>query len=187
MSHFEIAYTMITIVYGLMLTDLFASVHRLIRSRNLVKWHWLPLLASWYVFLVILKNWWGISFSQDAEHWNNFFSFLAYGHLLVLIYLLVSSVLPDSIPATGIDLKQYYFSNHRYFWGIMSATFLVALIISLSASLIQGNQINIINVLLNVVFLFLTLALSIWKNFWVHSIFLLFFVIEVIAEIMLNA
>ncbi|NOX87753.1 MAG: hypothetical protein GXO77_01920 [Calditrichaeota bacterium] len=186
MSHYEITITLITIVYGLMLTDLFASIHRLIRSRSLVKWHWLPLLASWYVLLVILKNWWGVSFSQNAQHWNIFIIFLAYGHLLVLLYLTVSSVLPDSVPTEGIDLKQYYFSNHRYFWGLMSAAFLVALIISVSASLMLGNQINTINVLLKLVFIALLVSLSIWKNYWLHSLFLLFFVIEIVAEIVLS-
>lgn len=48
--------TLITVVFGLMLTELFVSVHRLIRNRQRVRWHWLPLLVSWYVLVTILKN-----------------------------------------------------------------------------------------------------------------------------------
>ena len=46
MSKYDIVFTLFTIVYGLMLTDLFLSFHKLIRSRKKVTWHWLPLLAA---------------------------------------------------------------------------------------------------------------------------------------------
>jgi len=46
MSKFEIMATLITIVFGLMLADLFTSLHKLIKARKIVKWHWLPLLNS---------------------------------------------------------------------------------------------------------------------------------------------
>ena len=95
--------TLMTIIFGLMLTDLFASVHRLIRNRKRVKWHWLPLLTTWYVLLTVLKNWWGLVFQEGDGLWESGWIFLFYGHLLFLLYLVVSAVLPDEIPAEGLD------------------------------------------------------------------------------------
>ncbi|NOY06649.1 MAG: hypothetical protein GXO82_08490 [Chlorobi bacterium] len=185
MSHFEIVVTLVTIVYGLMLTDLFGSLHKLIRARDSVRWHWLPLLAAWYILLIILKNWWAISYTQDAEHWKNFIIFIGYGHLLVLLYLLVSSVFPDSIPDEGISLKQYYFSNHRYFWGLMCAVYSLAFIISIAGKSLAGDQIHAMSILLKIAFIGLITVLAVSKNYRVHAILLVFFVMEIIAEAVL--
>ena len=131
MSKYDVVVTLFTIVYGIMLTDLFLSFHKLIRYRKIVKWHWLPLLAAWYLFLIILKNWWELAFFQESSDWMNIFYFIAYGHLLVLIFLLVSTALPDDIQKNGVELKAYYFENHRYFWGLMSTVVLVSLSIDI--------------------------------------------------------
>ena len=89
----------------------------------------MPLLAAWYLFLIILKNWWDLAFFQNNSDWINIIFFLAYGHLLVLIFLSVSTVLPDDNQQNGIDLIDYYFKNHRYFWGLMSSVVVVSLTI----------------------------------------------------------
>ncbi len=183
MTNFDIVVTLITIVYGLMLTDLFASLHKLIRARAMVRWHWLPLLSAWYIFLVILTNWWGISFDRNEEHWNNYLVFIGYGHMMVLLYLVVSTVLPDSVPPEGIDLKRYYFDNHRYFWGLLTAVFMLALIISVGAGMMTGKPVNYINVWLKLVFIGFTLTLVVTSKFAVHAVILSFFVLEIILEI----
>lgn len=107
MSKSEIALTLFSIVYGLVLTDLFSSFHKLLRARKIVAWHWLPLLAAWYIFLLILKNWWDLAFIEDNSYLINIGFLIAYGHLLLLLFLLASSALPDKIPKNGIDLKKY--------------------------------------------------------------------------------
>ncbi len=38
---------------------------------------------------------------------------VAYGHLLFLLFLLVSTALPDVAQGEKVDLKEYYFENHR--------------------------------------------------------------------------
>ncbi len=56
MSKHAIVITFFTIIYGLILTDLFISFHRLISIKKKVRWHWLPILTAWYLFIVILKT-----------------------------------------------------------------------------------------------------------------------------------
>lgn len=186
MSKYDIIITLFTIIYGLMLTDLFLSFHKLIRARKLVEWHWLPLLAAWYLFLIILKNWWDLAFFQSDTDWINISFFIAYGHLLFVIFLLVSTALPDDIPKNKIDLKEYYFNNHRYFWGLMSAVIFLSITIGTIKRInVSGAEsFNIFNVIGNSVFIIFTVLLAISKKYWVHASFLILFVIGVVIEIM---
>ncbi len=184
MSKYDIVVTLFTIVYGLMLTDLFFSFHKLLRYRKTVKWHWLPLLAAWYLFLIILKNWWDLAFLEDSPQWMNIVFFLAYGHLLVLIFLSVSTVLPDENQQNGVDLKKYYFENHGYFWGLMSSVVVVSLTIGFIKRLQLSYTFNYLEIVGNAVFILLTLILALSRKYWVHSTILILLVVAIILEIM---
>ena len=183
MPKYDIMITLFTIVYGLMLTDLFLSFHKLIKSRKRVKWHWLPILTAWYLFLTILKNWWDLSSFQNSTNSMNIFFFIAYGHLLFLLFLLVSTALPDVIKGKGIELKIYYFQNHRYFWGLMCAVVVLSTSIGLIKRLHQVGTLNFKGSLLVIPSIMLTMTLAISKRYWVHSIIVPIFVIGVILEI----
>lgn len=183
MSKFEIIVTLFTIVYGIMLTDLFASLHKLIRVRKTVKWHWFPLLASWYLFLIIIKNWWDLAIPENNLKEYSIVFFVVYGHLLLLFYLLVSVVLPDKIQKKGINLKEYYFQNHRYFWGLMTAVGLISILITVIPKLIEASPLNIKNIIVNIIFLLMTILLAISKRYWIHFVLLVFFTLITILGI----
>ena len=184
MSKYDIVLTFFTIMYGLMLTDLFSSLHRLIRARKKVQWHWLPLLTAWYVFLVIIKNWWDLYSMQNTADSMNVFIFIAYGHLLILFFLLVSNVLPDSAEEAGIDLKSYYFSNHRYFWGLMTSVVVISTLISFFQGIDHLSQFHILKIVPVVIFLALLILLIISKKYLVHSVLVVLFVIETFMELL---
>lgn len=183
MSKFEIIATLLTIVYGLMMSDLFKSLHKLIRARKIVKWNWLPLLTSWYLFLIIIKNWWSMAIPKDNPEGYNIITFLAYGHLMILLYLLISVVLPDKIQKKGINLKEYYFQNHRYFWGLMAAVSLISILISLVPKLINSSPLNMPNIIAFIIYLSLTFVLVISRKYWVHSVLLILFILITLLEI----
>lgn len=184
MSEFNIVVTLFTLVYGILLTDLFSSFHRLVKNRKKVKWHWLSILSAWYIFLLILKNWWDFAFSNNSSQWLNIFYFIAYAHSLILLFLIASTALPDKVPEKGINLKTYYFQNHRYFWGLMSAIGFTFLLISVIPKILQNNPINISNLVANLIILALTILLSVNKKYWLHSVLLILFVILAILEIL---
>jgi len=165
-----------------MLTDLFFSFHKLVRARKNIKWNWLPLLASWYLFLMILKNWWDLASIHGSMDWMNVFFFIAYGHLLLVIFLLVSTALPDVIDEKGIDLKHYYFQNHRYFWGLMSTVILLSMFIALIKQINQLGPVNVGNLAAVGVFISLFVILALSKRYWVHSIILVILVVGIILE-----
>lgn len=186
MTQFQIVFTLITIVYGLVITDLFSSFHKLIRGGKKVKWHWLPIVTAWYILHVILKNWWRLTLTSGSGHWENIITFILYAHLLLILFLLVSAVLPDAVPEEGIDLKSYYFQNHTYIWGLLSAVIIISVIMTLSRSSINGDSLNTSYFIFNGIILSLTVSLALNKKIILHSIAVLFFIAVLITEIVIN-
>jgi hypothetical protein len=166
-------FTLVTIIFGLMLTDLFASLHRLIRNRRRVRWHWLPLLVSWYVLTMVLKNWWGLVFSGGDNVWASGWIFFFYGHLLLLLYLLASAVLPDEVPADGLDLREFYIENRRHFWGLMASVYLLMLIFTLVQPIFTDSALSWMAVLPNIVMGAAALSLTWVRRIGYHAVVVL--------------
>lgn len=131
--------TLVTIVFGLILTDFFGNVHRLIRNRSLIRWHWLPLLVAWYVLIIVLKDWWRLVFSGEESIWKNGWIFLFYGHLLMLFYSVASAALPDEVHAGGFDMREYYIEHRRHFWGLFAGVNATLVVFALLRPAISGQ------------------------------------------------
>jgi hypothetical protein len=112
-SPFEHLSVLISIIIGLGLTHLLASIHRLVQARDRVTLHWLPLL--WVVLIFITQvEWWWASFGwRNKVEWN-FFYFLFILLSPVSMYLSAAFVLPDVEAGESYDLKQYYFATRRW-------------------------------------------------------------------------
>jgi len=182
MTKIEIVISFFTIVYGLMLTDLFNSLHKLIRNRKIVKWHWLPLIASWYLFLQIINNWWGFLSFNESSGFNIVYFFIL-AHVVILFYLSVSVILPDEIQKKGVDLKEYYFQNHSYFWGLITAISIVSLLISIIPQFIHSSHLDTIHIVVRIAFILLSGLLVFSKKYWVHSSLLIVFVLINLLEL----
>jgi len=175
--------TLITIIFGLILTDLFASVHRLIRGRQRVRWHWLPILVSWYVLTMVLKNWWSLVFQEDDGGWAGGWIFFFYGHLLFLLYLVASAVLPDEVPADGLDLREFYIENRRHFWGLLAGVNLTLLLFALLRPVFTDLPLNWQAALSNIVMGGIALSLAWVRRIGYHMVVVVILVVLVILEI----
>lgn len=107
-----------SIVIGLGLTHFLSNLHRLLHPATHTKWHWLPVLWAANVFVSLVFWWWMMSFFGRLEDVPNIFGFVLILLGPVLLYLLAASVLPDVSPGDSVDLRQYYFQNHRRYFGI---------------------------------------------------------------------
>ena len=183
MSKFDLTITLFTIVYGLMLSELYVSVHRLIRARKRVHWHALPLLAAWYILMLIINNWWNLAFDPHATDSISIYLFIAYGHLLLIIYLLASAVLPDAIPETGMDLREYYFDNQRYFWGLVCCEMLILILIDIGKLVFLGKHLMLAAVIGRCLFMVISVILMFNRKTWVHVSGLVFFLLVLFLEI----
>lgn len=175
--------TLITIIFGLMLTDLFASVHRLIRHRHRVRWHWLPLLVSWYVLTMVLKNWWGLVFDDGDGAWSSGWVFFYYGHVLFLLYLVASAALPDEVPADGLDLREFYLENRRHFWGLLAGVNLLLLVLTLLRPLWTEVPLNWMAALSSIVMAAIALSLAWIRHIRYHAVVVIVLVLLMALEI----
>ena len=98
MDMYNIIVTFYTVVYDVLVTDLFINFYNLIRNRERIKWHWMLLLSAWYLFLVILKNWRSLITINGSVTSMNIYLFIAYGHLLFVIFLAVLFVFSNIKP-----------------------------------------------------------------------------------------
>lgn len=143
-SRFEYLLAFVSILVGLSVADLAASLHRLLRARHRVRWDWLPLLASLVVLMLVLQFWWGFFRMGQMEVWGRFGAFLTITVSLIVLYLLASAALPDEVPDAGLDLREYYAGNARYFWTLFA---LSALIPTAIATALRPDPVSVRSVL----------------------------------------
>jgi hypothetical protein len=174
--------TLVTIVFGLMLAELFAGVHRLFRNRSRVRWHWLSLVVAWYVLAIVLKNWWALVFTEEGAAWVSGWVFFYYGHLLLLLFLVASAALPSEIPAEGIDLKQFYIGNRRYFWGLQAGVDLVLMLFALLQPKISGQPVNMVAVISNLIMAAVAVSLVLVRRIGYHAAVVLILVTLIVLE-----
>jgi len=160
----------ITVLLAIAVGDMAVSLHRLLRARRRVKWHSLPLVAGFVVLLILLTNFFAIWQLTGTQR----MTFLELCWLLVpqfLYFLTASAVLPDEIPAKGLDLFDFYMGERRYFFMLL----LLAVIVEVVDGTVrlglfeQDPQRYLTHYLpLNLVS-FLSLLAMIWRREkWVH-------------------
>jgi hypothetical protein len=83
-----------------------------------VRWDWAALAVAFLVLLTIVQMWWTIA--QPSAKSMTIGAFLPTLVELILLFLLASAVLPDSLPEDGIDLRTYYHDNGGYIWTLFA-------------------------------------------------------------------
>jgi hypothetical protein len=116
---FEFALGLFAVLIGLAIADVATSVHRLLRSPARVHWDPLALLAAALAIVITVGMWfdlWGIRNATSVRH---FFLYLVLVALFVVLFLIAASSLPDEV-SDGVDLRDFYRRNHRYFWSLVT-------------------------------------------------------------------
>ena len=104
----------ISIMLAIALTDMVQSVHRLLRDRARVRWDVLtPLLAVW-VFMWVVSEFFSLLFDARYDRLT-FYGLVGLLAVPTLSALLAFAVLPDKVPAEGLDLREFYYRNLSYF------------------------------------------------------------------------
>jgi len=118
-NSFQHVLTLISIIIGLGLAQILTNFNSLIKERKNVRFHWLPIYWAIGTFFVQVQWWWGIYKAKDMETWNFlFFSFIILNP--ISMYLASGCVLPKASHDIKYDLKEYYFSNRRWYFILMS-------------------------------------------------------------------
>jgi hypothetical protein len=177
MSTAEYITTFASIVVGLAFADLLMSFHRLVRARRTVQWDWLAVASALLVVLTIVQAWWRFFAVWTAQPTFSFGQFLPDLLSLTLLFFLAAASLPDEVPSSGVDLREYYDENRPYFWGLFAAYVLVVTLnrigrqLNLDVSSVDVARINTINL----ISIGLMSILIFTKRRWVHGAVLLVF------------
>lgn len=135
MDAFSYLAVLLSIVLGLGLTQLLTAAGRIIRQRESIHLHWLPLLWTAILTLIYVQAWWAMYGMRFRREW----SFLAFAVVLaqtMTLYLMAAVVLPEQIDDDGADLGAYFDRHHRWFYGL----FLLTLVVSVAKDLIVAGR-----------------------------------------------
>lgn len=120
---------------------------------------------TWWIFF-----WMGVEevFAPVYDFVFNPGGFLVFGALLVITYLVVAAVLPDYVPEEGIDLREYYEGNARYFWSLYALSWAVESVLLVQALPDELGLDIIFGLVLLAIALLAMLALAFVRRRWVH-------------------
>jgi hypothetical protein len=119
MSPFDYAVGLVSILVGLALADVAASLHKLLRQGRSVRWDGRVILSVAFVIVEITGMWfsvWAIR-SVNAVLWFPFYLTLFLEFMV--LFLVCAACLPDDA-VENRDLEAFYEKNRRYLWSLFA-------------------------------------------------------------------
>ena len=159
------------IVIGLAVAELATSFHKLMRHRQRVRWDWIIFAAALLVLLNLVAVWWvTLLWYGDVKNMK-IAAYLPDLAILLVLFLATAAILPDEVPAEGLDLRTFYLSNSPYFWTLI--TIFVALTIIVLGPRYYLPEADwptfLREEIPNFAFLFGAVILARTKRYWVHA------------------
>lgn len=166
MSKVEYLVTFLTFILGLGVADLFSNLIKLLKEGSRVRWYWLSVLWTITAFLGLISAWFAYWYLLDSE-----IAFTGWGFLLaispaIFIFAFTVSILPHHFNSDVIDLKLYFFNQHKLIFTLASLDLLFRMI----TQYVFGKELIDQTFWILLFVLFLLLVLSIFtKNKLYHA------------------
>ncbi len=128
--------TLLSIIIGLGLTEMFGNLHRLIRNRARVTWDWLPVAWAATLLIAVVNVWWGIYLGLSGI--ERMRSAAEFGLVLIppiLLFLTTASVLPNFDGNSVWDMREHYVEQRKTF----IITYVLFQCATWASALILGN------------------------------------------------
>ena len=127
MSEFSYLSVLLSIIFGLAITHLLQGWRNLILYRARIVGYWPIQVWSAFLLLVCAQAWW-VMFGLRNQHAWTFVGFIILLGHATAIYLAAGLIYPDFGARESIDLREHYFANHRYLFGMMAAVVLLSFV-----------------------------------------------------------
>ena len=114
MSKLEYLLTFLSIIIALGVTDILISLHRMLKIRDQIHWHWIPLAWAAILLMAILNIWFAIHFYLDDRLSETAGGFVFILLPVIFILLLCMAIFPDQPEKEEKDLLKWYFKNKNY-------------------------------------------------------------------------
>lgn len=120
MSFTEHSIALVAIIVGLGLANLLSDLHRLISARARVRWAAVPMLWAAFAFLLVINYWWALYFrGLGVTTASSAGGFLVSIVQPMILYLACANVLPGAVPESGLNLRERYFAECRFFLSLV--------------------------------------------------------------------
>ena len=182
MTKLEYLLTFISILIALGVSDIFVSLHKLLRVRNDIRWHWIPLTWAFIIFLSAINIWFAIHFYLDGVLSNTAGGFILLIAPIICILLLSMAVLPENPLEDGKNLLGWYFKQKNYIFSLFLLNWLSFVAVRLvqqydaAVPLVWGQISLIIPALIFVV-------LISNRKYWIHAILTILVAIAFFMEV----
>jgi hypothetical protein len=121
MNKAEYLSVLVSIIIGMGLSHLLASLARLIVARARVRIYWVSLVTAAVAFLAHVQFWWS-TYDYDEAILGNFFSFLVFLLAPILLYLMAVLVFPDfDDDVAHVSMYDHYYSVRPWFYSVGAA------------------------------------------------------------------
>src|SRR5436853_5672206 len=115
MSPFDYALGLVSILVGLALADVAASLHRLLRQARLVRWDGRVVLCVVLVIITITGMWFEVWSIRSVKAVLSYPFYLSLFLEFMVLFLVCAACLPDE-PEESYDLSAFYEANGTYLW-----------------------------------------------------------------------
>ena len=170
MSIADFVLAFVGIIIGLGVADLLISLHKLLRAGQRVKWHWAtPSLAILMLLVTLVLWWWSFLWFSEIRS-ETIAGFLPKFLVLVVGFLMMAAALPDEVPESGIDLRQFYLSARVHLWSLMSVTMGSIIVIYFVDNWSFGVERLLAITWLTMMSLVLAVIATLTQRMWVHAL-----------------
>ena len=119
MSPFDYALGLVSILVGLALADVAASLHRLLRQARLVRWDGRVVLSVVLVIITITGMWFEVWSIRSVKAVLSYPFYLSFFVEFMVLFLVCAACLPDE-PQESCDLGACYETNRIYLWSLFA-------------------------------------------------------------------
>ncbi len=117
MDAFSYLSVLISIILGLAITQILQGFRDLMQARSRLRLYWPSLLWAILLLVICVQEWWAMFGWRDYPRWT-FPGFSLMLAQTIATYLAAALVLPDVHGDDPIDLRSYYYANHRWFFAM---------------------------------------------------------------------
>ena len=119
MSPFDYALGLVSVLVGLALADVAASLHRLLRQARLVRWDGRVVLCVVLVIITITGMWFEVWSIRSVKAVLSYPFYLSLFLEFMVLFLVSAACLPDE-PGESCDLGAFYERNGTYLWSLFA-------------------------------------------------------------------
>lgn len=126
MDAFSYLSVLLSIILGLAITQILQGFRDLMQARSRLRLYWPCMLWAILLLVICVQEWWAMFGWRDYHPWT-FFGFSLMLAQTVATYLAAALALPDVKGDDAIDLRAYYYANHRWFFSLGAIAVVVSI------------------------------------------------------------